>query len=163
MASVCGLMFCVGQFSDFVHSSPLRPLSSVASDYFSDSVVALEVLRPLRPLREIKIIAFCFPAKTAKSAAIYSLSYFTLALEWSQTSLRPLGRGPYSKKLLHLCLRFTGRKILVSSRLGSRMESAMNMSEQAHDNMSAPPRQNDGDDGCSKCTATPFVFNSITY
>ena len=27
-------------------------------------------------------------AKTAKSAEIYSLSYYTLALEWSQTSLR---------------------------------------------------------------------------
>ena len=72
----------------FVHNLPLRPLSRVASDYFSDSVVCIEILRPLRPLREIKIIAFCIRAKTAKSAEIYSLSYFTLALEWSQTSLR---------------------------------------------------------------------------
>ena len=30
-----------------------------------------------------------------------------------------------------------GGEILVSSRLGPRMESAMNMNEQAHDNMSA--------------------------
>ena len=44
----------------------MRPLSRVASDYFSDSVVALEVLRPLRPLREIKIIAFCISRKDRK-------------------------------------------------------------------------------------------------
>ena len=51
------------------------------------------------------------------------------------------------------------RGILVSSRLGPRMESAVNMNEQAHDNMSAPPRQNDGDDGCSKCTGSaPILF-----
>ena len=31
---------------------------------------------------------FVSHAKTAKTAEIYSLSYFTLALEWSQTSLR---------------------------------------------------------------------------
>ena len=43
----------------------------------------------------------------------------------------------YSKKTLHLCLRITGRKILVSSRFVPRMESAVNMNEQAHDNMSA--------------------------
>ena len=50
-------------------------------------------------------------------------------------------------------------EILVSSRLGPRMESAMNMSEQAHDNMSALPRQNDDDDGCSKCiSAAPFLL-----
>ena len=67
---------------------PLRPLSRVASDYLSDSVVCIEILRPLRPLREIKITSVCFHAKSAKSAEIYSLSYFTLALEWSQTSLR---------------------------------------------------------------------------
>ena len=51
-----------------------------------------------------------------------------------------------------------GGEILVSPRLGPRMESPVNMNEQAHDNMSAPPRQNDGDDGCSKCTATPPIF-----
>ena len=66
---------------------PLRPLSRVASDYFSDSVVCIEILRPLRPLREIKITSVCFHAKTAKSAEIYSISYFTLALKGSQTSL----------------------------------------------------------------------------
>ena len=43
----------------------------------------------------------------------------------------------YSKKTLHLCVCGAGRKILVSSRLGPRMESAVNMNEQAHDNMSA--------------------------
>ena len=43
----------------------------------------------------------------------------------------------YSKKTLHLCLRITGRKILVLSRLVPRMESAVNMNGQAHDNMSA--------------------------
>ena len=35
----------------------LRSLSRVASDYSSDSVVCLGILRPLR---EIKIMAFCF-------------------------------------------------------------------------------------------------------
>ena len=64
----------------------------------------------------------------------------------------------YSKKTLHPSLHGAGREILVSSRLGPRMESAVNMNEQAHDNMSAPPRQNDGDDGCSKYTATPPFF-----
>ena len=33
---------------------PLRPLSRVASDYSSESVVYLGTLRSLRPLREIK-------------------------------------------------------------------------------------------------------------
>ena len=47
------------------------------------------------------------------------------------------GSVSYSKKPLHLCLRIAGRKILVSSRLGPRMESVVNMNERAHDNMSA--------------------------
>ena len=34
-------------------------------------------------------------------------------------------------------MRGAGREILVSSRLGPRKESAVNMNEQAHDNMSA--------------------------
>ena len=52
-----------------------------------------------------------------------------------------------------------GGVILVSSRLGPRMESAVNMNSQAHDNMSALPRQNDGDDGCSKCNGSaPFFY-----
>ena len=54
------------------------------------------------------------------------------------------------------------REILVSSRLGPRMESGVNMNGQGHDNMSALPRQNDDDDGCSKCTATAPIFTSIT-
>ena len=45
--------------------------------------------------------------------------------------------GPFSEKPLHPSLPGAGRKILVSSRLGPRMESAVNMNEQAHDNMSA--------------------------
>ena len=85
---MCFVVLLAYSFIVFVLSSPLRPLSRVASDYFSDSVVCIEILRPLRPLREIKITSVCFHAKTAKSAEIYSLSYFTLALEWSQTSLR---------------------------------------------------------------------------
>ena len=85
---MCFVVLLAYSFIVFVLSSPLRPLSRVASDYFSDSVVCIEILRPLRPLREIKITSVCFHAKSAKSAEIYSLSYFTLALEWSQTSLR---------------------------------------------------------------------------
>ena len=68
-----------------------------------------------------------------------------------------MGRG-LPQKTLHPSLPGAGREILVSSRLGPRMKSAVNMNEQAHDNMSAPPRQNDHDDGCSKCTATAPVL-----
>ena len=40
-------------------------------------------------MREIKIIAFCFFTQRAQRAQSFIyLSYFTLALEWSQTSLR---------------------------------------------------------------------------
>ena len=69
----------------------------------------------------------------------------------------------YSKNLYIPLCTVQGGEILVSSRLGPRMESAVNMNEQAHDNMSAPPRQNDGDDGYSKCTATSSDFYSITH
>ena len=41
------------------------------------------------------------------------------------------------KKLLHPSLHGVGQEILVLSRLGPRKESAVNMNEQAHDNMSA--------------------------
>ena len=41
------------------------------------------------------------------------------------------------KNTLHPSVRGAGRKILVSSRLGPRVESSVNMNEQAHDNMSA--------------------------
>ena len=64
---------------------------------------------------------------------------------------------PYKKLYIHLCV-LLGGEILVSSRLGPRMETAMNMSEQAHDNMSALPRQNDGDDVCSKCTVSAPIL-----
>ena len=56
--------------------------------------------------------------------------------------------GPFHtpKKLYIPLCAVLGGEFLVSSRLGPRMESAMNMSEQAHDNMSASPRQNDDED-----------------
>jgi hypothetical protein len=41
------------------------------------------------------------------------------------------------KKPLHPSVRGAGQKILVSSRLVPRMESDVNTSEQAHDNISA--------------------------
>ena len=47
------------------------------------------------------------------------------------------GSVSYPKKPLHPSLHRAGQEILVSSRLGPRMESAMNINEQAHDNMSA--------------------------
>ena len=62
------------------------------------------------------------------------------------------------KTFTSLYTRCWAGEILVSSRLGPRMESGVNMNEQAHDNMSAPPSQNDGDDGCSKCTATAPIL-----
>ena len=72
--------------------------------------------------------------------------------------LRVLGWVHTPKNLyIPLCV-LLGGEILVSSRLGPRMESGVNMNGQAHDNMSAPPRQNDGDDGCSKCTDNPPIL-----
>ena len=59
---------------------PLRPLSRVASDYSSGSVVCFWILRPLRPLREIKIIAF-FHAKNAKSAKFLFTFLFNAGAE----------------------------------------------------------------------------------
>ena len=53
-----------------------------------------------------------------------------IALAYSQSSL-------LVKNTLHPSVRGAGRKILLSSRLGPRVESAVNMNEQAHDNMSA--------------------------
>ena len=80
----------------------------------------------------------------------------------SVQSVSSVGNEPSAvrENVLHPSVRVLGGEILVSSRLGPRMESAVNMNEQAHDNISAPPRQNDGDDGCSKCIATPPVFIS---
>ena len=51
---MCFVVLLAYSFIVFVLSSPLRPLSRIASDYFSDSVVCIGILRPLRPLREIK-------------------------------------------------------------------------------------------------------------
>ena len=48
-----------------------------------------------------------------------------------------MNRFAACKNTLHPSVRGAGREILVSSRLGPRMESAVNMNEQAHDNMSA--------------------------
>ena len=43
----------------------------------------------MRPLREIKTIAFLFcTQRTQRAQSFYSFSCLTLALEWSQTSLR---------------------------------------------------------------------------
>ena len=67
-------------------------------------------------------------------------------------------RGAVLQKLYIPLCAVLGGEILVSSRLGPRMESGVNMNEQAHDNMSAPPSQNDADDGCSKCTATAPIL-----
>ena len=62
-----------------------------ASDYSSDSAVCFGILRPLRPLRPLREIKdksdFVFHAKSAKSAEIYSLSCFTLALESTEWHL----------------------------------------------------------------------------
>ena len=86
---MCFVVLLAYSFIVFVLSSPLRPLSRVASDYFSDSVVCIEILRPLRPLREIKITSvFVFTQRAQRAQSFIYLSYSTLALEWSQTSLR---------------------------------------------------------------------------
>ena len=68
------------------------------------------------------------------------------------------GSVSYSKNLYIPLCAVLGGEVLVSSRLGSRMKFVWNMNSQAHDNMSAPPRQNDDDYGCSKCTATPPIL-----
>ena len=57
-----------------------------------------------------------------------------------------LGWSVLPKKLYIPLCTVLGGEILVSSRLGPRMESAMNMHGQAHDNMSALSRQNDDED-----------------
>ena len=78
-----------------------------------------------------------------------------------KTLFAPCGRageGSILQKLYIPPYPVQGVEILVSSRLGPRMKSAVNMNSQAHDNMSAPPRQNDGDDGCSKCTDNPPIL-----
>ena len=70
----------------------------------------------------------------------------------------PLWRGwgrvctPYYENTLHPSVRRAGREILVSSRLGPRMESAMNMSEREHDNMSASHWRCGNVNGMGTCT-----------
>ena len=66
--------------------SPLRSLSCVASDYSSDSVVCIGILRSLRPLREIKTIAFLFCTQRARRAQ--SLSLCVSRWCWSGRKLR---------------------------------------------------------------------------
>ena len=66
---------------------PLRPLSRVASDYFSDSVVGIGILRPLRPLREIKdqsVLFFTQRPQRAQSFILFRVS----RLRWSGRKLR---------------------------------------------------------------------------
>ena len=75
---------------------------------------------------------------------------------WS--ALRFLAEGSILQILYIPLCAVLGGEILVSSRLAPRMKSVWNMDGLAHDNMSAPPRQNDDDDGCSKCTATPPIL-----
>ena len=68
-------------------SFPLRPLSRVASDYFSDSVVCIEILRPLRPLREIKITSvFVFTQRVQRAQSF--ISPCVSRLRWSGRKLR---------------------------------------------------------------------------
>ena len=64
-----------------VYFVPLRPLSRVASDYSSGSVVCFWILRPLRPLREIKIRTIVFHAKDAKSAEFLFTFLFNAGAE----------------------------------------------------------------------------------
>ena len=60
---------------------PLRPLSCVASDYSSGSVVCFWILRPLRPLHEIKIRTIVFHAKNAESAKFLFTFLFNAGAE----------------------------------------------------------------------------------
>ena len=122
---MCFVVLLAYSFIVFVLSSPLRPLSRVASDYFSDSVVCIEILRPLRPLREIK----------RQSSLICGQLTFTAC-----------------KKSLHLFCTLLGGEVLVSSRLGPRMKFVWNMNSQAHDNMSASHGRCENVNGMGTCT-----------
>ena len=64
-----------------VYFVSLRPLSCVASDYSSGSVVWNGLLRPLRPLREIKIRTIVFHAKNAESAKFLFTFLFNAGAE----------------------------------------------------------------------------------
>ena len=57
----------------------------------------------------------------------------------SVQSVSSVGNEPsvVRENVLHPSVPSAGRKILLSSRLGPRMESAVNMNERTHDNMSA--------------------------
>ena len=70
-----------------VSVSPLRPLSRVASDYSSDSVVCIGILRPLRPLREIKIRVFLFSRKDRRERKVL-FTFRISRLRWSGRKLR---------------------------------------------------------------------------
>ena len=65
-----------------------------------------------------------------------------------------VGNKPFTsyENSLHLCLRITGREILVLSRLVPRMESVWNMNGQAHDNMSASHWRCGNVNGMGTCT-----------
>jgi hypothetical protein len=63
-----------------------------------------------------------------------------------------INRSPIAK-ILYICVMpGAGRKILVLSRLGPRMESAVNMNEQAHNNMSASHGRCGNVNGMGTCT-----------
>ena len=76
---------------------------------------------------------------TREGSIIYFLMWALVSCNYSLPLWEGWGgvRTPYYENTLHPSVRGAGRKILVSSRLGPRVESAVNMNEQAHDNMSA--------------------------
>ena len=84
---MCFVVLLAYSFIVFILSSPLRPLSRVASDYSSDSVVGIGTLRPLRPLREIKIIVFCFSRKDRRERKVL-FTFRIPRLRWSGRKLR---------------------------------------------------------------------------
>ena len=84
---MCFVVLLAYSFIVFVLSSPLRPLSRVASDYFSDSVVCIEILRPLRPLREIKITSVLFSRKDRRERKVL-FTFRIPRLHWSGRKLR---------------------------------------------------------------------------
>ena len=64
------------------------------------------------------------------------------------------------KKTLHPSLRGAGREILVLSRLGARVKSAMNTSERAHDNMSASHGRYENVNGRGVCAFSLLARNA---
>ena len=71
-----------------------------------------------------------------------------------------MNRFAACKNTLHPSVRGAGREILVSSRLGPRMESAVNTSEQAHDNMSASHGRYENVNGRGVCAFSLLARNA---